>query len=390
MNRNIIILAFCQAMLFTGTGLIIASTALIGNSLAPTPAMATIPLAIQYLTTMMVIFFVSHVMRMKGRRYVFVRGALIGSVGLMTASLGIWMDNFMLFALASLLIGVHNAIGQFYRFAAAESVAVEYKARAISWTMAGGVLAAFIGPNLAVMSKNMLEHVFLASYLVLVLLTLAVALISSRLKLPVLPVEKDGIRPLWVILKQPKYLLAMIAAMTGYGVMNFMMVATPLAMQCENLPFSSTAIVIQWHLVAMFAPSFITGELIRKLGVLQVMIIGCILLISCSLISLNGTSLFNFEAALVLLGIGWNFLYIGGTTLLTETYSYNERSKAQGLNDTFIFATLAVTSLASGAFVAEFGWQKINLYSIVPTLIVCLGLIFADKAVRSPMARHRR
>ena len=376
MNRNVFILAFCQAMLFGGTGLILSSSALIGNELSPSPALATLPLAIQYMTTMLVIFFVSHLMKVKGRRYVFVRGALFGTVGLLLASLGIWLGNFTLFVMASLLIGVHNAIGQFYRFASAESVASEYKARAISWTMAGGVLAAFIGPNLAILTKNMLEHVFLASYLVMVLMTLSVALISSRLKLPVIPEEDMPTRPLLEIARQPKYLLAMIAAMIGYGVMNFLMTATPLAMQCESHSFSSTALVIQWHLLAMFAPSFFTGDLIRKLGVLQVMILGCLLLISCSIVNLNGTTLFHFEAALVLLGIGWNFLYIGATTLLTETYSFNERSKAQGLNDTFIFATLTGTSLASGALVTEFGWQPINLYSIPPTLIVCLGLVW--------------
>jgi len=164
--------------------------------------------------------------------------------------------------------------------------------------------------------------------------------------------------------------------MIGYGVMNFLMTATPLAMHSHDHSFSSTATVIQWHLFAMFAPSFITGDLIRKFGVMQIMIIGCVLLISCALINLNGTSLLHFEAALILLGIGWNFLYIGATTLLTETYTSNERSKAQGLNDTFVFATLTATSLASGALVAKFGWQTINFYSILPVLAVCLGLIW--------------
>jgi len=376
MNRNVLILAFCQAMLFSGTGLIISSSALVGNDLAPSPAWATVPLAIQYMTTMLVIFFVSHLMKKNGRRYVFMRGAIIGAGGLIIASLGIWLGNFVLFAASGMLVGIHNAIGQFYRFAAAESVPAEFKARAISLTLAGGVLAAFIGPNLAILTKNMLEYVFLASYLALVLTTLTVAWLTSKLRLPEIPHEHEAIRPLFEIARQPKYLMAMIAAMIGYGVMNFLMTATPLAMLCENLPFSSTALVIQWHLFAMFAPSFFTGDLIRKLGVLQVMILGCLLLIACALTNLNGTSLLHFEIALILLGIGWNFLYIGATTLLTETYSSNERSKAQGLNDTFIFATLTVTSLAAGAFVSQFGWQTINLYSIAPTLVVCLGLVW--------------
>ena len=375
MNRNILILAFCQAMLFSGIGLVLSASALIGKELAPSPAWATLPLALQYMTTMLVIFFVSHLMRKKGRRYVFVRGALIGTVGLIVASLGIWLGNFMLFVLSSVLVGIHTAIGQFYRFAAAEAVADEFKARAISLTLAGGVLAAFVGPNLAIYTKNVFQPVFLASYLVLALIAFSVALAASRLELPLMPDTEEEIRPLLAIASQAKYLLAIIAAMVGYGVMNFLMTATPLAMQGHHHSFSSTATVIQWHLVAMFAPSFFTGDLIRKLGVLQVMVIGGVLLMSCALINLTGTTLLHFEVALILLGIGWNFLYIGATTLLTEAYSANERSKAQGLNDTFVFATLTATSLASGALVAQFGWQSINLYSIPPTLAVCLGLI---------------
>ena len=383
MNRNILILAFCQAMLFSGIGLVLSASALIGKELAPSPAWATLPLALQYMTTMLVIFFVSHLMRKKGRRYVFVRGALIGTVGLIVASLGIWLGNFMLFVLSSVLVGIHTAIGQFYRFAAAEAVADEFKARAISLTLAGGVLAAFVGPNLAIYTKNVFQPVFLASYLVLALIAFSVALAASRLELPLMPDTEEEIRPLLAIASQAKYLLAIIAAMVGYGVMNFLMTATPLAMQGHHHSFSSTATVIQWHLVAMFAPSFFTGDLIRKLGVLQVMVIGGVLLMSCALINLTGTTLLHFEVALILLGIGWNFLYIGATTLLTEAYSANERSKAQGLNDTFVFATLTATSLASGALVAQFGWQTINLYSIPPTLAVCLGLIawlFAKRA----------
>ena len=376
MNRNVLILAFCQAMMFSGIGLVLSSSALIGKDLAPNPAWATLPLSLQYLTTMLVIFYVSSLMKTKGRRYVFVRGALIGTTGLLLASLGIWLENFMLFALSSVLIGMHTAIGQFYRFAAAEAVPAEFKARAISLTLAGGVLAAFVGPNLAIYTKNMLEYVFLASYITLVLVNLFVAWISSRLELPPIPDDHVEIRPLLTIAAQPKYILAIVAAMIGYGVMNFLMTATPLAMHHHDHSFASTATVIQWHLFAMFAPSFFTGDLIRKFGVMQIMIIGCLLLISCALINLNGTTLLHFEAALVFLGVGWNFLYIGATTLLTETYSSNERSKAQGLNDTFVFATLTATSLASGVLVINFGWKIINLYSIPPILLVCFGLIW--------------
>jgi MFS family permease len=376
MNRSVYILAFCQAILFSGTGLIISSSALIGRELAPSPAWSTIPLAVQYMVTMLVIFFVSQLMRLKGRSYVFARGAMIGSAGFIIAALGIFLGNFTLFVLSSLLVGIHNAIAQFYRFAAAEAVSTEYKAKAISLTLAGGVLAAFIGPNLALFTKNVLDYVFLASYLTLVLMTLAIAWATSRLKLPHLPDDDQEIRSLWEVATNAKYLLAMLAAMIGYGVMNFLMVATPLAMQCNNHSFSNTAFVIQWHLFAMFAPSFFTGDLIRKLGVMQVMILGCLLLISSALTNLGGTSLRHFEIALILLGVGWNFLYIGATTMLTDTYSSNERAKAQGLNDTFIFATLMISSFTSGLAVEKLGWQAINFYAILPTTAVLLGLVW--------------
>lgn len=387
MNRNVLILAFCQAMLFTGIGLVISSSALIGKELAPSPAWATLPLAMQYLTTMLVAYYCSYLMKQKGRRHVFVRGALIGSVGVMIASAGIWLGNFYLFTAASLLIGVHTAIAQFYRFAAAEAVPSQLKARAISLTLAGGVFAAFIGPNLARYTKNLMEHAFLASFLTLIVITAAAAWMASRLDLPPMPTDEshESARPLLTIAAQEKYIIALLAAMVGYGVMNFLMTATPLAMNSYGCSFPSTTWVIQWHLVAMFAPSFFTGDLIRKVGVLPVMITGCLLILSCALINLAGTTEDHFEAALILLGIGWNFLYIGATTLLTETYSLHEKSKAQGLNDTLVFATLTFTSLASGAMITHFGWPSINLYSTIPILAVCSGLVWL--LVRSRAAR---
>jgi MFS family permease len=244
---------------------------------------------------------------------------------------------------------------------------------------------------LAIYTKNLLEYVFLASYLTLVMMNIVVAFVSSKLTLPTISDEPVESRPLLTIATQPKYLLAIIAAMIGYGVMNFLMTATPLAMSNHDHSFASTASVIQWHLFAMFAPSFFTGDLIRRFGVLQIMMVGCLLLLSCAFVNLNGTTFLHFESALILLGIGWNFLYIGATTLLTETYSSDEKSKAQGLNDTFVFATLTMTSLASGALVAKFGWQSINFYSIPPVLIVAIGLAWLIlKRPSSPVAQQQR
>ena len=377
MNRNVLILAFCQAMLFTGTGLVIASSAVIGKQLAPSPAWATLPLALQYLTTMSAAYYVSGLMKVKGRRYVFVRGALIGTVGVAIAAAGIYLGNFYLFALSGLFIGIHTSIGQFYRFAAAEAVAPTYKARAISLTLAGGVFAAFIGPNLASFSRNLMQQSFLAGFLALIVVTLTAAWMSSRLDLPPVPADEHRVvRPLMQIVTQAKFIVAVFAAMMGYGVMNFLMTATPLAMQSYGCSFPSTALVIQWHLVAMFAPSFFTGDVIRKFGALSVMLAGCVLLLVCVAINLSGTTVTHFETALIALGLGWNFLYIGATTLLTETYSESEKSQAQGFNDTLVFATLTVSSFASGVMVTKFGWQTINVYSVLPVGLVGVGIVW--------------
>ncbi len=384
MNANVFILAFCQAMLFTGIGLVVSSSALIGKQLAPSVSWATLPLAIQYLTTLLTIFYVSRLMARKGRRFVFVRGALLGSSGALIASLAIWLGNFYLFAFASVFIGMHTTVAQFYRFAAAEAVTTNLRAKAISLTLAGGVFAAFIGPNLARLSRNLLEQDFLASFLALALVTAFSALMATRLDLPAPDRHNEtaAARPLFLIVRQSNYLVALLAAMIGYGVMNFLMTATPIAMDFCGYPFSSTTLVIQWHLVAMFAPSFFTGDLIRKIGVLKVMLGGSLLLIASALTNLSGSTFEHFEFALVLLGIGWNFLYVGGTTLLTETYSQSEKTKAQAFNDALIFTTLTVSSLSSGAMVSHFGWERINQYSLPISLAAFAAILWL--ATRKP------
>lgn len=378
MNRNVFILAFCQAMLFTGIGLVVSSSALLGKQLAPSASWATLPLAVQYLTTLLTVFTVSRLMARKGRRFVFVRGALFGSTGALIAALAIWLGNFYLFVFASVFIGLHTTIAQFYRFAAAEAVDTAFKAKAISLTLAGGVFAAFIGPNLARISRNLLPQDFLASFLVLALVTALAALMATRLDLPPPDDSHEShiARPLGVIVRQGKYVVALLAAMIGYGIMNFLMTATPIAMDFCGYPFSSTTLVIQWHLVAMFAPSFITGDLIRKVGVLKVMLAGSALLLTSALINLNGNTFNHFEAALIILGIGWNFLYIGGTTLLTETYTQAEKTRAQAFNDALVFTTLTISSLSSGAMVSHFGWERINQFSLPFSLAAFAAILW--------------
>lgn len=379
MYRDISLLAVCQALLMTGTGLVIATSSLIGNQLAIHPALATLPLSVQYLTTMLVMIPVSRTMQRWGRRPVFVLGALIGSAGMALAAFGVWMGSFLLFAGAGVLIGLHNAIGQFYRFAAAEAAPVDLKSRAISLTLAGGVVAAFIGPNLAALTRDLVLPPFTASFIVLCAVTVLAATLVSRLRLPPPPPPsasggEDAARPLAVVLRQPALIVAVLAGTLGYAVMTLLMVATPLAMEHNTHTFSLIAGVIQWHIVAMFAPSFITGDLIRRFGVKTIILVGALLQVACVVVAVSGVAVIHYTASLILLGLGWNFLYIGGTTLLTTSHRPSEKGYVQGINDTVVFTVVTLASLASGGLQSWLGWATLNLLSLIGPAVVILAL----------------
>lgn len=375
MYRNVFLLALCQAMLMTSISLVLSSSAVVGAELAAHPALATLPLSLQYLTTMLVMIPVSRAMQRRGRRVVFVVGALVGVAGMAAATYGIAIGSFALFAGAGVLIGMHNAVGQFYRFAAADAADGGLKSRAISLTLAGGVLAAFVGPNLARVTRDALAPPFSASFLALCATTLIAAVLASLLRLPAAVAttapNEEG-RDLAEIVRQPVFVVAVLAGTIGYASMNLLMIATPLAMQCHHESFDDVALVIQWHVVAMFAPSFFTGDLIRRFGALKVVAAGAVLELACAVVDLSGTSVSHFTAGLILLGVGWNFLYIGATTLLTESYRPEEKGRVQGLNDTLVFTSVTVSSLASGGLVNAIGWHAVNL-AVIPGVLLVLG-----------------
>jgi len=371
MNITVIMLALCQAMLMTTVSLVLSSSALVGVQLS-SPDLATVPLALQYLSTMLLLFPVSRLMETHGRKNIFIAGALLGALGLGFAAAGIRLGNFVLFSVAGFLIGAFNAVGQYYRFAAAEAVPVERKSEAISMTLTGGVLAAMAGPVLAKWTREALAPPFFASFLALIVVALLGALFASRLQMPqsaIIEIEGSR-RPLAEIARQPKFRLAVAGGVISYSVMNLLMTATPLAMMCSTYNFDRTATVIQWHLVAMFAPSFFTGKLIQRIGVLHVMLIGCLLNLACIGISLTGIEFSHFQFGLILLGMGWNFLYVGATSLLTETYRKEEKAIIQGVNDTAVFLAVTVATLFSGKLVNSLGWQGINLYAALPIVFL--------------------
>jgi MFS family permease len=374
--RPVLLLSTLQALFMTGNILVISTSALIGAALAPSPALAALPLALQLLATMLMSIPASLFMARAGRPAGFSLGAGVGILGALSAAVAITEGSFVLFLVASLLLGVFNAFGGFYRFAAAEAATPAYRGRAVSYVIAGGVVAAFAGPAIAVWSRTLLAAEFAGSYALLALVYLPAVLIPLWLRRPhsAEPVASSRGRSLPDIARQPVFLVAGLGAIVGYSVMAFLTTATPLAMDEHQHEFSATALVIQWHVLAMFVPSFFTGQLISRFGVLSVMLAGGLFGIGAVVTALAGLALGHFLVSLVLLGLSWNFLFIGGTTLLTESYRENERAKVQGLNDFLLYGVTAVASLSAGAVQSWAGWWTVNLAALPMLALVLAGV----------------
>lgn len=363
------------------TSLTMATSALVGVMLAPSPTYATLPLGLLYCFIMLTMIPASLLMKRFGRRIGFAVGGSAGFAGGLIAAFGIYQHSFMLFCIGSAIFGIASGFGQYYRFAAAEIVETAYKSRAISWVLAGGLVAAFIGPNVASLTRDIIPHaVFSASYGAVALFCAGIVILQVFLKIPK-PSSDEAHgqkRRLVFILTRPAFMVAVLCAMIAYGTMNLLMTATPLAMDHHGMPFSNTAIVIQWHLVGMFAPSFFTGSLIDRYGVLKVMFAGALILISCALVALSGQLYWHFLVGLILLGVGWNFLFVGGTTLLTEVYLPAEKGEVQGINEFMVFSATAMTAFSSGYLHHTLGWERLNQYTIpvvcfAATIILLLG-----------------
>jgi len=387
--RNVVLLAISQGLAMSGSALTITVSALVGYSLAEDKALATLPLALQFAATMVATMPASLLMQRWGRRAGFSLGAGFALVSGLVSAQGIFMASFPLFCLGSALFGVATAHAFYYRFAAADTASDVFKSRAISLVLAGGLVAAFLGPELAKWSRDLFAPVlFAGGFLCIAGLSLLSLVVLQFISIPRPPAARHraGGRPLLAIARQPEYVIAVLCAMVGYGAMNLVMTSTPLAViACEH-PFEAAALVIQWHVVAMFAPSFFTGHLIRRFGVLPILTLGGLLVLACVAVNLSGVEVIQFWTALVLLGVGWNFLFVGGTTLLTETYRPEEQAKAQGLNDLLVFAVVALTALSSGMLFDAFGWPAVNLAVVVPVLLVGLGLAWLARRRAAPAA----
>jgi MFS family permease len=391
LNRNVPLLALAAAMAMSISSLIAATAALVGNNLAIDKSLATLPVALMFAATMCTSIPAGMLMQRIGRKASFLFSALFGIAGGALATLAIMRQSFWLFVLATVCIGVFSGFANFLRFAAADTVAAPYKGKAVSMVMVGGVIAAIVGPNLARLARTSIEGAeFAGAYLVsgvlyvLILLTLAFLDLgeredtsgSTRDSLERHSREsgnpENAARPLGIIVRQPKYLIALVCGLFGYCVMTFVMTATPLSMQGHAFHFDATSTVIQWHVVAMFAPSFFTGSLISRFGVATIMGVGAAIGIVCLGVNLSGASFGHFLVGLILLGLSWNFLFVGSTTLLTETYTLAEKNKAQAFNDFIVFTAVALASLSAGALQNRFGWEMVNVGAL-PLLLAALA-----------------
>jgi len=388
MNVPLLLLALCQGLFLTNNVTFIAINGLVGLQLAPVPWMATLPLMGYVVGGAVFSPLVARHQRAWGRKRTFQLGLLVAIASTAMCALAAWKGQFWWLTAATLAAGYYNSNAGLYRFAATEIVAPAFKERAISWVLAGGILGAVTGPNLASATRDVLPVPFVGAYLALVAVAVLALAVISFIDFPPLPrptAARPG-RPLATIARQPVFIVAVAAGALAYGVMNLLMAATPIAMaQCAH-PFRSAALVIEWHVLGMFVPSFFTGSLIKRFGVLPVMGAGVLLMAACISVALSGIALMQFLVALVALGIGWNFLYIGATTLFTEAYAPEEKTTAQAAMDFCVYTTMAVTSFGSGALITTQGWTWLNLSSTLPVVAIALALLWLRPRRRPAVA----
>ncbi len=386
-RRNVALLAACQAMLFSSSSTLAAINGLAGMALATNPALGTLPVTTWVLGGAIATLPASLYMKRVGRTQGLMAGAWTGIAAALLCALAVGLHNFWLLCLGTLIFGASNATGQYYRFAAADVSPPDYKARAISLVLAGGLVGGIIGPGMSRFSVDAFADRFLGAYLVPILYcVVSIALLSrTRIPDPTAAEQASGGRPLREIARQPKFFVAVLSGAVGYGVMNLLMTATPIAMGLCGHPFGDAAFVISSHVIAMFAPSLVAGSLIRRFGVLNIILAGAALNVACVAVALTGLDVAHFWISLVLLGVGWNFMYIGGTTLLTETYRPEEKAKAQGANDMCIFVMMVISSLTSGMLVTTAGWNRVNLFALPLLAVVgAAALWLAMRRERAP------
>lgn len=388
MNRNLWLLAICQGLFLTNNVTFIAINGLVGWSLAPLGWMATLPVMGYVVGGALSTSIVAHTQRRFGRKTSFQLGLAVAVLSALLCCYAAYSKNFWLLVAATVVAGYYNANAQLYRFAAAELAMPAFREKAVSLVMAGGLIGAVVGPNLAAGTRTLTAVPFAGAYLALAAVALLAMALLAFIQFPPTPTLQaaSGGRPLSQIMRQPVFIVAAAAGALGYGVMNLLMAATPIAMQVCGLPFSDAALVLEWHVIGMFAPGFFTGHLIKRFGTLPIMAIGLTLNVACVLIALSGVELHQFLVALFLLGVGWNFLFTGSTTLALTAYRPEEKDKAQGALNFCVFAVLALSSLASGVLVTTQGWTLLNLGSLLPLALTGAALAWLAVSRRRQLA----
>ena len=378
MNRNLWLLALCQGLFLTNNVTFIAINGLVGLSLAPLGWMATLPVMGYVVGSAMSTQAVAFSQARFGRKRSFQLGLVVAFFSALLCAFAAYERSFWLLCFATVVAGYYSANANLYRFAAAELAEVSAREKAVSLVMAGGLIGAVIGPNMASFTRDLTSVPFAGAYLSLAVVALLAMAVLGFIQFPpfVSKSSSEGGRPLSVIIRQPLFAVAAATGALSYGVMNLLMASTPIAMQQCGLPFSDAALVLEWHVIGMFAPGFFPGHLIKRFGAMRIMSVGVVLYLVCIAVALSGTNLHQFVISLFLLGLGWNFLFTGSTTLSLKAYTPEEKDKAQGALNFFVFATLAITSFSSGLLVTTQGWALLNYGSLLPVAITAMAMIW--------------
>jgi len=378
-SKGLMLLVLCQGLFLTNNVSFIAINGLVGLSLTPTPWMATLPVMGYVVGSAMSTSLVSKVQTLYGRKRSFQLGLLVGLFACLLCAGAVYLQSFWGLIAGTVVAGFYSANAQLYRFAAAELAPAAFKEKAVSWVLAGGILGAILGPNIANWTKDLLSVPYMGVYFILSIVALLGILAMQGIEFPPEAAKKASdpeARSMREIFGQRVFLVSVICAAMGYGIMNLLMAATPLAMDVCGFAFHDTAIVLEWHVIGMFAPGFFTGDLIKRFGAYRVMVVGVLLNFACVAIALSGQNLFQFVAALLVLGGGWNFLFTGATTMAISLFSAQEKNKAQASINFCVFATMAITSLSSGALVTTAGWSLLNVGSLALVAVMAASLVW--------------
>jgi MFS family permease len=376
--RNAVVLAAAQALAGGNTTVIVATGGIVGSMLAPDPALVTLPISVMAVGMWIGTLPVGMLAKAFGRRFALQVGSVFGAASGVLSCAAVLSGSFVLLLAGTLCGGLYAAAHQSYRFAAADTASVQFRAKAVAWVLAGGICAAVIGPQLVIQTKDLWPpYLFAGTFLAQSACAIVAAAVLTLLRLPPVPAAirsfADG-RPLMEIAREPRFIVAVGCGVASFGVMNLMMTAAPLAMVMCHHSVGEAALGIQWHVIGMYAPSFFTGTLIARLGLRTMIAIGLFLLVAAASLGLLGTALWNFWIALAFLGVGWNFAFIGATTLVTECHGPRERNKVQAFNDFLVFGSTAIGSLSSGALLTLYGWSAVNDV-VFPVVIVAAVLL---------------